>query len=106
MKNKFVVLGFFVIMCVIFVFCVNQKSDKNSGNASDMPPMESKSNLMYVVKEYNGNIAVFEENCDIPFKITDVRLSDFPDEDKKLLNKGIEASSSQELNCILEDYCS
>ena len=63
-------------------------------------------NLVYVVKEYNGNIAIFEENSDIPFKVTDIRLCELPEGDKKLLSKGIPASSSQELNCILEDYCS
>ena len=89
-------------------------SGKNTAHSENPQPQDKEQNekpqcnhnLVYVVKEYNGHIAIFEENSDTPFKITDVLLSELPDGDKKLLNKGIPASSSRELNCILEDYCS
>lgn len=108
MKKKFIILGIFLIACISLAVFLNTNLDKNIGSAVDMPPPveEHNSNLVYVVKEYNGNIAIFEENNDTPFKITDIRLSDLPDGDKKLLGKGISASNFQELNCILEDYCS
>lgn len=106
MKKAFIFFGIFLFVCIIFTIFFNIDSNKNQGNASDTPNPENKTNLIYVVKEYNGNIAIFEDHSDTPFKITDIRLSDLPDGDKKLLSKGIQASNSQELNCILEDYCS
>jgi hypothetical protein len=67
---------------------------------------DTKSSLSYIVKEYNGKIAVFEEGKNKPFKVTDSSVSDLPEYDRKLLEEGIKATTKQELQRILEDYCS
>ena len=131
MKKNFAAIGIFLSISLIFLFfnpldmfplnfssfnspspnflsggdSLYDKNNQTTNNVQDEKP-QRKHNLVYVVKEYNGRIAIFEENSETPFKITDVRLSELPDGDKKLLSKGIPASSSRELNCILEDYCS
>lgn len=106
MKKAIMILCCFIITFILFTIFIKPNTNENSGNASDYVKNEYKSNTVYVVKEYKGNIAIFEENKDTPFKITDISIRDLPDGDKKLLIGGIHASTFQELNCILEDYCS
>jgi hypothetical protein len=109
MKKMLVIFGLCFIFLIGGAMFLGFKY-LNQGNSDENIPEPDSSmnsrNLVYVVKEYNGNIAIFEENSDVPFKVTDIRLCELPEGDKKLLSKGIPASSSQELNCILEDYCS
>lgn len=60
----------------------------------------------YIVKSYKGNIAVFENGKDAPFRTTGIVIKELPPADRALLEKGIDASDQEELNLILEDYCS
>ena len=60
----------------------------------------------YCIKEYKGNIAVFEQSKEKPFRITNIAVDELPTEDQKLLKKGIEVSGQEELNNLIEDYCS
>lgn len=56
----------------------------------------------YLIKEFDEKIGVFK-NGDFQYYI-DVYVFTLPENDKKLLNQGIEASSEQELNDILSSY--
>lgn len=60
----------------------------------------------FIIKEYNGSVAVFESGKNLPFKTTETPVSDLPATDKELLKKGINVSGEEELSRILEDYCS
>lgn len=84
-------------------------SDKGSQSKSELtesPSNKEPENITYLVKNYNGKIAVFEKGQTKPFKITSVNIDDLPDVDKKLLERGIETDSQKKLLSILEDYCS
>lgn len=65
-----------------------------------------KKSALYCIKEYKGNIAVFEESKEKPFRITTIAVDELPAEDQKLLKQGIEVSGQEELNNLIEDYCS
>lgn len=60
----------------------------------------------FIIKEYNGSVAVFESGKNSPFKTTETMVSDLPTADRELLKKGISVGSREELSRILEDYCS
>lgn len=114
-------LGFFVVIIALF-WLLSQKNDNitapkidppssSSGGASHVCAKEEKeksykSGSTYCVKEYKGNIAVFEQSKEKPFKITNIAVDELPTEDQKLLKKGIEVSGQEELNNLIEDYCS
>lgn len=68
-------------------------------------PLDSKSKG-YKIKNYNGNIAVFNSESSSPLRITSVTVEELPPADQELLKKGIDVSSEEELITILEDYCS
>jgi len=69
---------------------------------SSMPGEEGEK--IYTIKEFNGNIGVFEGDTII--RIVDVDLSTFRAEDRVLLKQGIEVRTGEEVAGILEDYSS
>lgn len=116
-------LAFFLIIVAIF-WLLPQKDDNdyaslnekpqttNSENTSHVCAKEEekgkkiKENTLYCIKEYKGNIAVFENSKEKPFRITNIAVDELPTEDQKLLKQGIEVSNQEELNNLIEDYCS
>ncbi len=107
MKKLLISTGCFLFACVIVFFIASFMSDQNTENIAVNPDTEFIENSSYyIVKEYKGNVAVFESGKETPFRITEVHLAELPSADRKLLEKGIKASNQEELNCILEDYCS
>ena len=72
--RKFIIGSYcFVLLCVIISFVAIPVINKNS-TAFKKNEIETPNNnsLSYIVKDFNGNIAVFEENSDTPYKITEV----------------------------------
>ena len=63
-------------------------------------------NDYYTVMEYEGKIAVFKNEENIPFEIFDSFAAVLPDTDRELLKNGIIANSTEELQKIIEDYTS
>lgn len=60
----------------------------------------------YLIKEYKGNIAVFENGEDKPFRVTDIEVKNLPEADQKELKGGVEAPNDDKLQTLLEDYLS
>lgn len=119
MKKFMAVLGGIVLIALGAVFFIAKKEnntdqhtsysshEKNSVSATEPQKNEpSKKNSEYLIKEYNGNIAVFENGEKAPFRTTCINVSELPEADRNLLKKGICASSREEMDAILEDYCS
>lgn len=106
MKKLIVIAGCFIITCILLIVLFNPISNKNTENAADNHKNEIKSDISYIVGEYQGNVAIFEENNTSPFRITNVSINDLPASDRELLQKGIHALGQEELNSIIEDYCS
>lgn len=62
---------------------------------------------VYYLKDYNGKIAVYEEESETPFKVTEAEVSALPVLDQKQLKgEGIKAQGKKELDRLLQDYCS
>jgi hypothetical protein len=77
----------------------------NSKPESDISGADVSSRAAkYIVKAYNGIVAVFKVNNEYPFKVLDVSVESLPYADQDMLNKGIYVADDQELNSILEDY--
>ncbi len=107
MKKLLITAGCFLFLCVgaIVFFCTSEQPE-HTENAAEVQKTETPVAQTYLIKEWCGNIAVFEEGNDKPFRTTTVALDELPPADRDLLTKGISASSQEELSVILEDYCS
>lgn len=105
MKNKKVKTAFFSAICV-FAFALlfaMINNDKNSIGNKD-PGAEAKD--YYTVAEYDGKIAVFKNEENIPLEIFDSYAAVLPEADRELLRNGIRVNSTEELQKIIEDYTS
>lgn len=68
---------------------------------------EATEDVVFVVGEWNGHLAVFEEGAAKPSKLyEDVWIVSFPPEEQERLANGIRVTSQAELNGVLEDYTS
>ncbi len=58
----------------------------------------------YIVKNFNGYVAVYEYGNDLPVQILDCKINSLPPDAAEALVTGIEVSSEDELQKIIEAY--
>lgn len=115
MKKLIVSSSCIVAICLIISFGVlpsikgSTTEKENSStiekeNSSDT--ISSSSVTSYIVKTFDGSIAVFENGKDTPFKVTSVPINSLPYADQEILKNGIIVNGKNELKDLLEDYCS
>lgn len=107
MKKLIIISSGFVIVCIIVAFGI-LPNIRNISSADDNSSNDKASShsITYIVKNFNGRVAVFEDSNSTPFRVTDVNIKDLPKDDQILLESGITANSKEQLNSILEDYLS
>lgn len=64
---------------------------------------KTSSDSLYILKEYNGIIGVFNEYGELT-DIIDVEIKSLPRQDQAMLIDGIKAYSKKELSALIEDY--
>ena len=60
----------------------------------------------YIIKEYDGNIAVFKAGESTPDQIYEVPVETLPEEDIQSLQSGIQVYNEQQLQSLIEDLTS
>ncbi len=71
-----------------------------------VPEEPSAAAPMYSIREYQGQLAIFEQGQETPLRIIDMDIALLPLYDQALLQSGIDAADEQELRRLLEDYTS
>ena len=61
-------------------------------------------NTSYIVKEYGGQVCIFEEGESLPRRNTGIYTATLPNQDQARLKDGISVSTQEELSSLLEDY--
>ena len=59
--------------------------------------------VCFVLKEYNGRIALLEEGMDEPLAVYNTPISSLFPSDAELIRKGIRLSSRTEISQLIED---
>lgn len=120
MKKFMLCVAFFLAICVgtayFMEFNNSPKVSISTGEVKKEPaaqePKAAPSHCAinnegdYELKEYEGTIAIFKTGKKSPLKTTSIAVNDLPKTDREMLKAGIKASSEEELNILLEDYCS
>lgn len=116
MKKMIAVTGCFVIFCLIInsilipslpsVNAENTPSTTQTSSAEESSEITSQLKEFYILKDYNGKIAVYSSLLDKPIEITDASITKLPKSDQDALKSGIKADTKKELNRLLEDFCS
>lgn len=91
----------------IFYFLISNKITQSISEIknSDIPVFEENvedTEKIYILKEYNGKIGIFENEALI--YTLDTYIFTLPENDKKLLSEGIVVSTQEELYELLEQY--
>lgn len=107
MKKLLIITSFIIILCLSIFFGSNLFKFKDRLNQTQNIKEITDQSVTYVVKDFNGRIAVFSRNImDHPFRVTDICTRNLPKRDKDMLKNGIEAENETELGALLEDLCS
>lgn len=115
MKKLITVTGCFMFICIIITSVIlpsvpkTMAKDMNVDTESVVQEESAVSEISddsYIIKEYNGKVAIFKKSSENPLLISDVCVNNLPQTDRELLKKGIEVGTQKELNRLIEDYCS
>ncbi len=104
MKFKYLKIVIFAFVCFVSlaILYVNLENDIEKQKILNQQSTQD----YYIVKEYEGKIAVFKNESTIPMNIYDSYVSLLPEHDRTLLENGIRAESTEKLQEIIEDYTS
>ena len=69
------------------------------------PPTPERRDV-YILREYNGYIAVFTPGASEPHMVLDRQVRFLPDIDRMHLQQGITVTGRDELTALIEDYIS
>jgi len=106
MKQKSILIVLIIctfIVCLFFVvFIIKSYSPKKEFiKETTTYPVAG-----YLLGEYEGKLATYSTNSDIPIEVFDVFVSSLPLEDKEEIEEGIYANSEEELQSLVEDFTS
>ncbi len=103
MKKLIIIFGTFLIICMIVTHTAQQKlEDKVQQYNETITTQNGKET--YTVKSENGKIVVYK-GAELLYK-TSTATSTLPKIDQKQLLYGIVATTEEEVQKILNDYCS
>ena len=93
----------FLALCTIFCTSLIAVSIYTMKNTTPQP-ITNPTEISYVVKEYGGKIAVFNQGEDSPLAVYEVYVHLLPENDIELLRKGIPVDDDYALQKTLEDF--
>lgn len=102
LKKVAILLGCLLAVAGLILILTLPDSPKEEPPVSSAP--QETDSPSYMVKTYQGRVAVFRFGDDTPLEVRDSPVYQFPEADRTLLEQGIPAYSEEELQKILEDY--
>ncbi len=64
----------------------------------------AQQHLDFILKEYNGHLALFREHSEKPYRILELEVYLLSEEEQAAIAEGITAKSEEELEALLEDW--
>ena len=96
-----------VLLSISFILLPNiNKVSAQKEEFVSITDTQTPKTCKYIIKNFNGSLAVFENGKISPIRITDVDISSLPLVDQQLLQEGIMIENENDLSAMLEDYCS
>lgn len=96
-----------MLAAVAATFFSCERSDSASAENVTQPATEQTTKYRtYVVREYDGVVAVFYSDSSKPIKVTQRYVKALPEKDRANLKEGIQVNDKEELRKLLEDLCS
>lgn len=84
----------------------NAKNINTNNTASTTYINQENGNINFVIKEYEGYVAVYSSISDEPIEKYNTPVSSLPKKDQELLSKGIKVTNTKDLEKLIEDLTS
>ena len=105
-KNFAVTLFFITAACFLGYYMAKNIPEKNFEADNNISKSVEIENFPYIIKEYEGKLAVFSDKNDNPDIVFDVYLNQLPEYDRKQITDGIYVESYDKLISLIEDFTS
>lgn len=92
-----------VLSCATIILSLIFNKDNNENVNAEAKTAQK---IEYILKDYNGHLAVFYSSEETPYEEFDILTNSFSDYDKNLLSQGISADTEDEIQQLIEDYTS
>lgn len=92
------------VLFLFITFCIMSLPACTVKNKAEIDADNFTSSQIYIVKEFEGKIAVFQQGEELPIQILDCIIKDLPPDAVQALTTGIEAKGINELQRIIEAY--
>ncbi len=102
--KKIIIISISIILLISFVIWDSGKSNQNMNNIT--VTVSEKNPQKYILKDYNGRIAVFYIGSETPNEIYEIYTHNLPEIDAQKIKRGIEITGIDNLNKIIADYTS
>ena len=86
-----------VLIMAIAVFCYAAANETPAG-----APKENETVYQFVIKEYDGNIAVYKTGESLPVDIYEFPVETLPEEEVRNLEAGIQVKDEKQLEQLIE----
>lgn len=104
-RPLYLLLTGMIISAVILLISAGKavRTEKSIAAARQAAYQERKP-VGFVLKEYQGHLALYRENAPAPYCILDSEVWLLPEEDRLALEEGILVENEQALKALLEDW--
>lgn len=104
MKKNVVILLFSLVFVILTTVHIRNTRQENKNEFESLSSQNESD--YYIIKEYQGKIAIFEDDITTPYAIYDTYTSVLPETDRQKLKEGILVKDKDELQKVIEDYTS
>lgn len=106
MKQKNILIVLIIctlIVCLFFVVFIIKTYSPKKEISSEITTYPVTG---YLLGEYEGKLATYSTNSDVPIEVFDVYVSSLPVEDIEEIEEGIYANNEEALQSLIEDFTS
>ncbi|MBR2715790.1 MAG: hypothetical protein IKB73_06280 [Ruminococcus sp.] len=104
MKKLILIFGTFAIICVIISAVADSRADALRQTDNTESTQVQSESYLYEIKSENGKIVVYKEGR-LHLR-TSTAVNTLPKIDQKELLYGIKVNTKEQMNKVLEQYCS
>ncbi len=102
MKKDFLIITLIICMAfTLFGISLNNRAKATS----QQPKTTEKQEEIYILSDYHGRIALFQEGNPTPIKVFELFTASLPESDIELLKEGL-IMNYEDVNKTLEEYIS
>lgn len=100
----FLVTGMAISAVLLLVSAGEAVKHEKSAAVARQAAFQEKAPVGYILREYEGHLALFRGHVDKPFRILDTEVWLLPEEDRLAVQEGIFVETEAELRSLLEDW--